>query len=169
MQDQDFSKLKELLEGAIVLEIRDGANRESIVEFFVEKKNRKYSFTLYATDLKAWIGDEKDNEERFLDINQMLNSIFEHHTNHGDFKNDVFEAIESPMKLEIGFKCRKCKQEFKIGISMIKNSGFYELLATPDKRILFAKILSEGFVESKERAVDMISLYAASKLGKLLS
>ena len=59
MQDQDFSKLKELLEGAIVLEIRDGANRESIVEFFVEKKNRKYSFTLYATDLGAWIGEDR--------------------------------------------------------------------------------------------------------------
>jgi len=153
----NFEELKELLEGARVLEIKESSRRESICEFFVEKNERKYSFTLFCTDLGYWIEDRKDDKSNFMNFQELLEAIFEHHSSHNDFENDIFEPFDKVTQKIIGFRCRKCEKEFKVKIESIKNSEYYELLNDVEKRKLFARILSEGWIDKKDRAIEMIA------------
>jgi hypothetical protein len=52
--------LKNLLEGAKILEVRNSGRKESICEFLCEKDKQKYSFTLFATNLGAWVENRQD-------------------------------------------------------------------------------------------------------------
>ena len=170
-------QLKKLFEGAKVFEIRDGNRAESVCDFLLEKNNHKYSFTLFANDLGVWVENQKDSEGTHSDVQEMLEAIFDHHSDHArllcesgkipknsnsywelekSYKGGIFEAFDNPMKRVIGFKCKICDNKFKIGIKALKNSEYYELLSTPEKRKPFAKILSDDWVGSKEIALEKL-------------
>jgi hypothetical protein len=175
--DATVQQLKELLEGSKILEVRESNLRESICDFLLEKNNHKYSFTLCATELGAWVENQKDSEGTNSDVQEMFEAIFNHHSDHAillcesgkipknsssygelekKYKGGIFKPYDNPMKRIIGFKCKICKQEFKIGIKALKNSEYYEFLSTPKKRKPFAKILSDGWVGSKKYALEML-------------
>lgn len=154
--DDSYEELKKLFEGARVLEVQKSDRKESICKFFVEKNKLKYSFVLFCTDLGYWVEEKKDDIGRFTDFKELLEAIFEHHLGHDDFKSDIFKSLDDPVKRTIGFQCRKCQKEFGIGMTALKNSKYLDLLDSVRKRNLFAKILSDGYIDSKERVIEMI-------------
>ena len=151
-----YEELKKLFEGARVLEVQKSDRKESICKFFVEKNKRKYSFVLFCTNLGYWTEERKDNIGRFMDFQELLEAIFEHHLSHDDFKSDIFKSLDDPVRRTVGFQCRKCQKEFGVGVSTIWKSEYLELLNSVRKRDLFAKILSDGYIDNKERAAEMI-------------
>jgi len=151
--NKNLDELKELFEGAIILEIKESSKHESIFDFFVEKNNVKYSFTLSEYE----IGERKDDKDNFTNFQELLEEIFKHHSSHEDFENDIFETFDDIMQKSVGFRCKKCGKEFKVGMETIKKSEYREFLNDVKKRKLFARILSNGWIGNKNYAVEMIA------------
>jgi hypothetical protein len=146
-----LKELKDLLEKAKIIAVNSSSRRESICEFVCERGEHKYSFTLFATDLGTWIENKQGN---FQDISEMLEAIFEHHVNHEDFVHDLFKSFDSPLKRSIGFVCKKCDWKIETDINVLKNSEYYEFLATPKSREKFAQVLSCGYIQNKQSVLD---------------
>ena len=150
--NKNLNELKELFEGATILEIKESSKHETIFDFFVEKNNVKYSFTLSEYE----VGGRKNDKGNFTNFQDLLEEIFEHHLSHKDFESDVFEALDDVVHRSIGFRCQKCGEKFEVEIKTLKNSEYYELLNDVEKRKIFARILSEGWIENKNSAIEMI-------------
>ena len=140
------TNLKALLEGKRVLSVKESSQRESICEIEVEEGKVKSSFTLYATDLGAWVGNSLTNG-MFMDVKDMFEEIFQHHTkNHDIKKDDIFESCDDPMKRTFGFRCKKCDKKFITSLTVVKGSEYAEFFTTPDDRRKLAEILGESYI-----------------------
>ena len=148
-----IDELKELLEGSTILELKEGTGREDICEFFVKKGNNKYSFTLLATDLGYWVENRKNQNGSFLDVQEMFEAIFKHHSDHADFEHDMFKVFDDVLNRTVGFKCLKCDEKYVVGLKAIKASNYCKFLDSPDKRDKVAKALSVGWIGNVDSLV----------------
>lgn len=154
--NEDLKKLKDLFENAKILEVKEG--KRGSFNFFVVKDEQKYSFTLFDYE----IGLKKDDKGNYINFQELLVEIFNHHANHNDFENDIFEAFDDITQKTMGFRCRKCGEEFKFGMKTLKDSEYYDLLSDVVKRKIFARILSVGWVSNKDIAIELIKRYTFS-------
>ena len=146
---ENLAQLKDLLEGAKVNEIKKSDAHESICEMVVEKNGIKSSFILFATDLGWWVSDIKRKDGGYKFFRELLDATFEHYNDHKDWEADSFKAFDDPMTRTIGFRCKKCRKEFRITMSDLKGSEYSEFLTTPEKRKKFAKLLSGNYIQEK--------------------
>lgn len=149
-----LKQLKELLEGAKVLEIKKNDSPESLCELTVEKDGKKYSFVLKATDLGWWTSDVKSQNGEFKVFQDLIEKTFEHYNEHGLFGQDLYENCDSALKRLIGFRCKKCNAEFCASLTAVKNSEYGDLLTTVEKRKKFAKLLSEFYVQDRTSTLE---------------
>jgi hypothetical protein len=156
MSVEEITKLKELLQGAKVLEINSSDNPESVFELVVDRNGSKCSVTLFANDLGWWVSGIKKQDGVFLEFQELLEEVFEHYDSHGDYSADSFESTNYPAELNIGFKCRTCGKEFISSLISVKNSEYFDLLTTVVNRKNFAKIISGHYIQDKECALEYL-------------
>lgn len=149
-----IEQLKELLEGATVISVEDAKQRESICRITAEKDGKRYSFTLFATDLGAWVADSVTSEGTFRNFDDFIEKTFMHLSEVEYFSDDIFEAIEDPMKRTLGVKCKKCGQEFKITLTAVKESKYSRFFTSPEGRSKFYRVLSSGLYIMNPEMVD---------------
>lgn len=154
---ENLAQLKDLLEGAKINEIKKSDAHESICEMFVEKDKKKYSFTLFATDLGWGVSDVKRKDGEYKLFRELLDATFEHYNDHKDWESDSYEAFDNPMTRMIGFRCKKCSKEFQVTMTDLKSSEYSEFLTTPEKREKFAKLLSGNYIQEKDDVVRYLS------------
>jgi hypothetical protein len=151
--DSELMRLKELLEGKKVLEIKESSQRESICDFVVEGSKGTSSFTLYATDLGAWVGNIQESNSGYKDIQDMFEEMFNHQSSHGykDEPNlDIWLCADDPMKRQMGFCCKNCEKVFSAGIPALKASPYFKFFHKPETRAKLAKALGDTYVQSPE-------------------
>jgi hypothetical protein len=157
---QSTEHLRNLLVGAKVLEIKDTDSQESMCELYVEKDGKKYSFTLFATDLGWWIADVKDFNGDFDNFQDLIEKTFEHYNKHcssaKDYGKDRYESFDSITHKLIGFRCKECGKEFNTTYNAIKKSEYADLLKTPEDRKRFAKLLSGYYIQDKANALERL-------------
>jgi magnesium-transporting ATPase (P-type) len=159
-----FEKLKLLLEGKKVISINETKQRDSICEFVVEGENKfKSKFTLFCTDLGAWISNERDDNDNFINVKEMFEVMFEHsseeifeHTGKRNIKH-IFEAFDDSEKRVLGFKCRKCNKEFCVSIKAVKKSEYAQFFDTHEIRSKLAEVLGETYVLNVQTLKDCMS------------
>lgn len=150
-----IDQLKELLEGATVLEVKESDKLESICELKVCKNDKRYSFTLYGNDLGVWVGNHKNGLDIYQDFDNFIEEAFSHLIEE-NYSNNVYESLDFPTELAIGYKCKKCGKIFKIALTAVKNSKYRDLLQTPGQRKAFAKVLSEDYILNKESVKERL-------------
>ena len=163
---EEIKQLKELLEGAKVLEVRETDAHESLCDLFVEKKGKKYSFTIGATDLGWWTSNLRSPNGDFKNFQDLIERSFEHYNYHGEYGKDYYEAFDSPTERLIGFRCKKCSKEFTASITTVKSSEYADLLGDPESRKKFAKLLSEGYIQNKKIALEYLEVLEKEKNSK---
>lgn len=156
MTAESLKQLKELLEGAKVLEVRENTSPESLCDLYVEKNRKKYSFTLKATDLGWWSSDVKSQNGKFKVFQDLIEKTFDHYNEHGLFGQYIYESCDSPLDRSIGFRCKKCGAEFCADLATVRNSEYNDLLTTVEKRKTFAKLLSDFYIQDKASTVKYL-------------
>jgi hypothetical protein len=151
-----IKQLKELLEGSTIISIENLDKREAICRITTRKNNKEYSFSLYGNDLGSWISDHKDNNNVFLNFQDLLEEAFTHLNDIENFSEDIFICAENPMKRTLGFICQKCKKKFIVSLTVIKKSKYRKFFTTPKMRAKFAKVLSNEYIMSPEMVEESI-------------
>jgi len=141
------SKLKELLEGRKVIAVNESPQRDSICELVVETPDKDCSsFTLFATDLGSWIGNEREGG-LFKNVRDLFDEVFEHSTKtHSVTDEDIYEAYEDTMQRTLGFRCKKCQELFLVGLTIAKGSEYAEFFQTSEDRRKLAKVVGETYI-----------------------
>jgi hypothetical protein len=87
------------------------------------------------------------NEKIYNDFTSMLGDIKSHVSEHGGH----IVQDDKPMKLQIGYRCEKTNEQWRIGITKLKNTSLSEHNQTP----LDLKML--GTEDGKAKLLDMIN------------
>lgn len=152
------SKLKELLEGRKVITVNESPQRDSICELVVESPDgNNVSFTLFATDLGSWIGNERSGG-LFKNVRDLFDEVFEHSTRaHSVTDEDIYEAYEDPMQRTLGFRCKKCQELFLVGLTAVKDSEYAEFFKTSEDRRKLAKVVGETYILNVETLKECLT------------
>lgn len=151
-----IDQLKELLEGATIISVENLEQREAICRITAKKNNKLYSFSLYGNDLGTWISDHKDSNDVFLNFQDLLEEAFTHLNDVENFAENIFICAKNPMRRTLGFICEKCRKQFIIPLTAVKESKYRKFFTTPEMRAKFAKVLSSGYIMSPEMVEEKI-------------
>lgn len=138
-------QLRDLLVGSKVLAIEYAGKDEHIAKFVIERDGKKTEFDLCATELGAWIADEKEmcSNGRYLisDATEALGEMY-HHAKYLCFESDcgeeglpgLFELLDDPTALALGFRCTRTGKEWWFSIASAKACPWASSLSTPESR-----------------------------------
>jgi len=152
---EEVEKLRGLMKGAYIEDVEFSGRDESLCDFVLRRDGKKYSFTLFATDLGFWTGSLKNFKGHHRELQDIWEEIHEHNMRVDPVEGCTYKCFDDPFARTVGFECA-CGKRFEIGLSDLKESPYCSFLTTVEGREKVASVLGTDYMWSPEHLKNIL-------------